>query len=49
MSTASYLGSRVVPTHTVLLLEPLGSKGTSLTPSVGSKEPAVYLGPGVSS
>jgi hypothetical protein len=37
-STTSYLGSRVVPTRTVLLLEPLGSRGSSLTPSAGSKD-----------
>jgi hypothetical protein len=44
MSTASYLGSRVVPMHTLLLLEPLGSRGISLTPSTGLKELVGCLG-----
>jgi hypothetical protein len=48
MSTASYLGSRAVPTRTVLLLELLGLRGTSLTPLMGSKELVDRLGPGAS-
>jgi hypothetical protein len=48
MSTASYLVSRVVPTHTILLLELLGSRGTSLTLSTGLKESMDRLGSGAS-
>ena len=42
-SAPSYLGDRVAPIRTVRPLELLGSRGTSLTPSVASKEVADCL------
>jgi hypothetical protein len=39
-STASYLGSSSEPIRTCLEASPLGSRGTDLTVSAGSKLPA---------
>ena len=44
----SYSEESVVPMHTTLPLEPLVSMRTSLTPSIGSKDPADRLGSGAS-
>ena len=49
MSALSYLEESVVPMHTTLPLELLGSMRTSLAPSIGSNDPADYLGLGASS
>jgi hypothetical protein len=46
MRVSSYLGDRVVLTRTVLPLELLGSRGTSLTRSVGLKRVGGPLGVG---
>ena len=48
MSTLSYSKESVVPMRTALPLEPLGSMGTSLAPSTGSKDLADRLGSGAS-
>ena len=44
MSVLSYSKESVVPMHTTLPLEPLGSMRTSLVPSTGSKDPVNRLG-----
>jgi hypothetical protein len=43
MSTLSYLGERSEPMHSTLPSEPVGSTGTSLVFSTGSKEHAGHL------
>ena len=43
MSASSYLGVSVEPTLNFFSSDPWGSRGISLTPSVGSKDPTMRL------